>query len=177
MVNQAVAFLKRYEDGTLAVRGMRLSSSLLEGAAKQQPSKHHARHDEENIAGPHEGNPLAWPLEDRQSIDAMWAYRQSNSVGDGSQSVVSPAISLQQEPQLRTMPATSIARNAGGLNVLTQDADDLNFVNGNCSFDAVSNNGGLSDASWWTNFFSDYFPAQSGFEYPFLIENLVNLAP
>lgn len=135
MVDQAVAFLKRYEDSTLAVRGMRLLSSLLEGVAKQQPSKHHARHDEENKAGPHEGNPYAWPLEDRQSIDAMWAYRQSNSAGDGSQSVVSPPISLQQEPQLRTMPATSIARNAGGLNVLTQDADDLNFVNGNCSFD------------------------------------------
>lgn len=70
LVDQAVAFLMRYEDSTSAVRGIRLLSSLLEGAAKQQPSKHHARHDEENKAGPHEGNPLAWPLEYRQSIDA-----------------------------------------------------------------------------------------------------------
>ena len=178
MVDQAVAFLKRYDDSTLAVRGMRLLSSLLEGATKQQPAKHNAHHDRENKAYPHEGNPLAWPLEDHQSIDAMWASRKSNSADDGSRSVVSPAISLQQGPQLGTMPATSVAGDAGGSDVPTQNANDFHFVNGNnSSFDAANDNGVSSDASWWTDVFSDYFPAQSGFENPFLIEDLVNLAP
>ena len=177
MVDQAVAFLKRYEDSTLAVRGMRLLYSLLERAVKQQPSKHHAHHDKKTNAYPHKGNPLAWPLEDRQSIDAMCASRQPNSADDGSQSVVLPVISLQQGPQLRTMPARSFAGDAGGFDDPTQNADDFDLVNGNSSFDAVSKNGVISDASWWTDFFSDYFPAQSGFENPFLLEDLVNLAP
>ena len=75
------------------------------------------------------------------------------------------------------MPATSFAGDAGGFDVPTQNADDFNLVNGNSSFDAVSNNGVISDASWWTDFFSDYSLAQSGFENPFLTEGLVSLAP
>ena len=41
-VDQAVALLSKYDDSTLAVRGVRLLSSLLEGATKQQPSRRHA---------------------------------------------------------------------------------------------------------------------------------------
>ena len=49
LVDQAVALLGRYDDSTLAVRDVRVLSSLLERATKQQqPSRRHARHDNKN---------------------------------------------------------------------------------------------------------------------------------
>ena len=177
LVDQAVLLLGRYDDSTLAVRGMRLLTSLLEGTTKQQPSKQRARYDKENKAHDHEGNPLAWPLEDRQSIDAMWASKQSTSADGVSQSTASTAISLPQGPQLRTAPPTSTAGDAGVFDAPLQDAEDFNFMNAGGSFGTVNGNGVLSDTSWWTDLFSDYFPAQSGFENPFLIEDLLTQAP
>ena len=163
LIDHAITLLGRYDDSTLAVRGIRLLSSLLDGIAQQQPFRHHARHGKENEAYPHEGNPLAWPLEDRQSIDAIWASRQSSSADDSCQSTVSSR--------------TSTAGDAGALEVPTQNADCFNGINGDASFGSVNDNGVLSDTSWWTDFFSDYFPAQSGFEDPFLFEELVAQAP
>ena len=177
LVDQAVTLLERYNDSTLAVRGIRLLSSLLEGTAKKQPSKRHGRHEKENKASLDEGNPLAWPLEDRQNIDAMWASGQSTSAEKGSQMAVSPAISLQQGPQLRSIPPASTAGDAGLLDVPTPSAGDSNLINGDGNFGAVDDNGMSSDPLWWTNLFSDYFPTQSGFDNPFLIEDLVMQAP
>ena len=45
LVDQAVMLLRRYDDSTLASRGIRILSSLLEGTTKQQPSRDRARHD------------------------------------------------------------------------------------------------------------------------------------
>ena len=177
LVDQAVTLLERYNDSTLAVRGIRLLSSLLEGTAKKQPSNRHGRHDKENKASLDEGKPLAWPLEDRQNIDAMRASGQSNSADNGSQMAVSPTISLQQGPQLRTIPPTSIAGDADLLDVPTPSACDFNLINGDGNFGAVDDNGMSSDPLWWTNLFSDYFPTQSGFDNSFLPEDLVIQAP
>ena len=116
LVTQAIAFLGRYDDSTLAVRGVRLLSSLLEGATKHQPSGPHARHDKDNNAYTHHSGSWAWPLEDRQNIDA---------------------------------------RNDDG------------------SFNAINHDSVISDTSWWTGFFSDYFPAQSIFENRSFIEDLI----
>lgn len=176
LVDQAVLLLGRYDDSTLAVRGMRLLSSLLEGSRKQPPFKHHAGHDRENKAYPHESKTLAWPLEDRQSIDAMWSSKQSNTANGRSQSTASTATSSQQEAQFRTTPATSIAGDAGVLDAPIQNAEDFNFMNPDSSFGTANENGVSSD-TWWTEIFNDYFPAQSGFENPFLIENLFPQAP
>ena len=65
LVDQAITLLGRYDDSTLAVRGVRLLASLLEKATKQQPSRRHARHDKENNAYPHHSASWVWPLEDR----------------------------------------------------------------------------------------------------------------
>ena len=177
MIDQAITLLERYSDSTLAVRGIRLLSSLLEGTAKKQPSKHHGRHNIGNKAYPHEGNPLAWPLEDNQSIDAMCASRQSNNAEDGSQMTVSLATSSQQGPQPRTTPPTSIAGNDDALDVPTQNAGDFNLINGEGYFGGVDDNGMLSDTSWWTDLITDYLPMQNGFDTPFLVEDLITQAP
>ena len=177
LVDQAITLLERYNDSTLAARGIQLLSSLLEGTAKKQPSKYHGRHDTKNKAYPHEGNPLAWPLEDNQSIDSMWASRQSNNAEDGSQLTVPLTSSSQQGPQLRTIPPISIAGNGDALDVPTQNAGDFNLINGDGNFGLVDDNGMLSDASWWTDLFSDYLPTQNGFNTPFLIEDLVTQTP
>ena len=173
LVDQAIALLGRYDDSTLAVRGVRLLSSLLEGATKCQPSRRHARHDKDNNACPHHSGSWAWPLEDRQSIDAMWALRQSDSVDDDLQSTVSPVISLQQERQSRATPATLLARDIGCHDVSTDTTNDLEVRNDDSSFNAPNHNSVISDTSWWTRYFSDYFPAQSIFENRSFIEDLI----
>ena len=167
LVEQAITLLERYDDSTLAARGIHLLSSLLEGTARKQPSKHHGRHD---------GNPLAWPLEDSQSIDSMWASRQSNNAENGSQMTVPLTNSSRQGPQLRTIPPMSIAEDDNTLDVPTQNAGDFNLINGDGNFGLIDDNAMLSDASWWTDLFSDYLPTQNGFDTPFLIEDLVTQA-
>ena len=173
LIDQAVALLGSYDDSTLAVRGVRLLSSLLEGATKQQPSRCHARHDKENNTYPHHSGSWAWPLEDRQNIDAMWALRQSNREDDDLQSTVSPVISLQQGRRSRATPATSFADDIGCHDVPTETTNDLEAMNGDGSFKATNENSVVSDTSWWTGFFSDYFPAQSIFENRSFVEDSI----
>ena len=175
LVDQAVALLGRYDDSTLAVRGVRLLSSLLEKATKQQPSRRHARHDKENNAYPHHSASWLWPLEDRQNIDAMWALRQSNSGDDELQSTVSPVISLQQGRRSRATPAASLVEDIdiGCHDVPTETTNDLEIRNGDGSFSAINDKSVISDTSWWTGFFSDYFPAQSIFKNRSFVEDLI----
>ena len=130
-----------------------------------------------NKIHPSEGSPLAWPLEDRQSIDAMWTSRQSNNAEDESQMTVPLTNSSQQGPQLRTIPPISVAENGDTLDVPTQIAGDFNLINGDGNFGVVDDNGMLLDTPWWTDLFSDYLPAQNGFNTPFLIEDFVTQAP
>lgn len=163
LVDQAVAFLGRYDDSTLAVRGVRLLSSLLEGATKQQPSRRHARHDREKNFYPHHSGTWAWPLEDRQNIDAMWTFRQSNTEDDDLQSTASPVISSEQGRRPRASSATSLEQEFAYHDVPTETKNDLEVVNGEGSFNAINNSSVVSDTSWWTSYFSDYFPAQSIF--------------
>lgn len=177
LIDQAITLLETYNDSTLAVRGIRLLSSLLEGTAKKQPSQHHDRHDIENKAYLHEGNPLAWPLEDSQSIDAMWASRHSNNAEDGSQMTVPLATSSQQGPQPRSIPPTSFAGNNDALDVPTPIAGDFDLINGDGNFGPVDDNGMLSDTSWWTDLVSDYLLTQNDWHTPFLMEDLVTPAP
>ena len=155
------------------MRGTRLLSSFLEAAKKQQPFKHHARHDKENKAYPHEGNPSAWPLEDRQSIDAMWPSKKSNNADDRFQSTTSTEISLQQGPQSVTTPAISNVGDASVLDAPMQNAEHSSIMNADGNFDTVNGNGVISDAPWWIDIFTDYDPSQSGFENPFVIEDLL----
>ena len=173
LVDQAVALLGKYDDSTLAVRGVRLLSSLLEGATKQQPSRHHARHDKENNAYPLHSSSWAWPLEDRQDTDAMWAFRQSNTDDDDPQSTVSPIIPSEQGRRSRASSAISLEQDIGCHDVPTEMRNDLKVMNGEGSFNAINNNSVISDTSWWTGFFSDYFPAHSIFENQSFIEDLI----
>lgn len=177
MIDQAITLLERYSDSTLAVRDIRLLSSLLEGTAKKQPSKHHDRHNTGNKAYPHEGNPLTWPLEDNQSIDAMCASRQFNNAEDGSQMTVSLATSSQQGPQPRIIPQSSIAGTNNALDIPTQNTGDFNLINDESYFGGVDDNSILSDTSWWTDLITDYLPIQKGFDTPFLVEDLITQAP
>lgn len=177
LVDRAIALLKRNSDSTLAVRGIRLLSSLLEGTAKKQSSKQHGRRDIEKKAYPHEGNPLAWPLEDHQSIDAMWASRQSNSAEHGPQMTASPAASAQEGPQLRSTLPTLIAGNCDALDIPIQNTGDFSLINADGNFGVVNDNGMLLDTSWWADLFSDYRPMQDGFNTPFFVEDLITRAP
>ncbi|KAL8714643.1 MAG: hypothetical protein Q9220_001592 [cf. Caloplaca sp. 1 TL-2023] len=176
LVDRAVLLLKRYDDSTLALRGTRLLSSLLEGTSKQLASKSHARLDQESRAPTHE-DPTAWPLEDRQQIDAMWARKQSE--GEGGLPSTPAAIASQRDPQ-----SCDVVVSGGGAvddwAVPLQHPQALQTTEGldvGGSSSTGPPNDGLSDMSWWTDLFSDYFPAQSGFENPFLIEDLFPQAP
>ena len=173
LVDQAVAFLGRYDNSTLAVRGVKLLSSLLEGATKQQPSRRHARHDRENNTYPHHSGSWAWPLEDRQTIDAMLVFRQSNTDDDNLQSTVSPVICSERGRRSRASSATSLERDIACHDAPTETKNDLEVVNGEGSFNPVNNNSVLLDTSWWTSFFSDYFPVQSIFENRSVIEDFI----
>lgn len=169
LVNQAVMLLRRYDDSSLASRGIRILSSLLEGTTKQQPSRHRARHDK---APPQEGNPSAWPLEDRQSIDAMWASRKSNTTDDGSHSATSAATSTQQGPPWRMTPITSarsVAGDDGALVAPIQNMEQFDFMNVDGSLGTVNDDGMIPEMAWWTDLASEYFPSQSGFANPFLM--------
>lgn len=168
LVDQAVVLLGRYDGSALATRGMRLLSSLLEGTTKQQPLKTHVRYDKEN---------MAWPLEDRQSIDAMWIDRQSATADERSQTTASTAPSSQQGCQFRNTPLRTVTENPDALDAPIQDAEDVNYMNPDGSFGAANDNGPLPDMTWSTDLIQDYFPAQSGFENPFLMEDLLTQAP
>ncbi|KAL8951981.1 MAG: hypothetical protein Q9222_002073 [Ikaeria aurantiellina] len=179
LVDRAVLLLKRYDDSTLALRGTRLLSSLLEGTTKQVASKSHARLDHEVRVQNHDG-PTAWPLEDRQQIDAMWDRKQSEGERDGGLPSTPEAIASQPDSQSSDIVVSS----RGAVDdwavpmqqpQALQTADGLD-MGGECSNMTLTNDG-LSDMSWWTDLFSDYFPAQSGFENPFLIEDLFPQAP
>ncbi|KAK9323687.1 hypothetical protein V1517DRAFT_88887 [Lipomyces orientalis] len=172
LVDQAVSLLGRYDDSTLALRGVRLLSSLLkDGRAKLQQPKHRACYDKENKAHSHEGEPLAWPLENRQSIDAVWTVKKSNSGDDGALSTASTAVPVQGGTQLRNTPSSPIAGDAVVLGVPVQYPNDFSLIDANGSFGTTNDNGVLSGMSW-TDLFSDYFPAHSGFENAVLIEDL-----
>ena len=142
LVDRAVFLLGRYDDSTLALRGIRLLSSLLkEGITKQQPPKHCARYDKDNKAPSLEGDPLAWPLENRRDIDAMWAVKQSSSGGNGSLSITLTAGSAQGETRLRNTPASPIAGDAGVLDIPVQHPYDFNPINADTSFGTTNENG------------------------------------
>ena len=188
LVDQAVALLRRYDDSTLAVHGVRLLSLLLEGATKQQPAMRDARHDNEKNGS------WAWPLEDRQNIDAVWAFRQSNTkINDHLQSTVSPVTPLVRGRRSRASSTSSSEpllhkrkkkktshltpfRDNGCHDVPTETNNDLKVLNGEGSFNAINDNSVVSDILWWTGFFSDYFPAQSIFENRSIIEDLITQA-
>lgn len=85
--------------------------------------------------------------------------------------------SSQQGPQLRTIPPISVAENGDTLDVPTQIAGDFNLINGDGNFGVVDDSGMLLDTPWWTDLFSDYLPAQNGFNTPFLIGDFVTQAP
>lgn len=173
LVDQAVFMLGRYDDSTLALHSIRLLSSLLkEGRTKQQPPKHRARYNKENKAHSHEGGPLAWPLANCQRIDEIWAVKESNSGDNDSLSTAPTAVSVQRETQLRNASASTTAENAGVPDVPVPSPDNFDFINANDTFRTTNENKILSDISW-TDLFSDYLPAQSGFENAFLIEDLI----
>lgn len=177
LVDQAVLLLGKYGDSTLAVHGIQFLSALLEETTNRQPSKHHARLDRKMMAYPQEGNPLSWPLEDRQTTGGMRASKRSNRADNRSRAVTSTAISLHQRPQLGDTPSTSVVGDAGVHDASVQNSDDSPLMDADGIFGTVEDNGVSSDMSWWTDLFSDYIPVQSGFENLLFIENLLTSAP
>lgn len=170
LVDQAILLLKMCDDSTLALRGMQLLSSLLEGRKRQN-----ARNDKEHRTHPQEGQSLAWPLEDRQSIDAMWTSKQSYTGDEGFQPTAS-TVAFAEGTQLSSNPAPSFAGDAGVLDPLIPNSES-DIVTDGSKFDTMTENGALPDGSWWMDLFSDYFPAESGFQNPCLIEDLFAQAP
>lgn len=169
LVDQVIFLLGRYDDSTLASRGIRLLSSLLkEGITKHQSPKRRARYDKDKKSLPHEGDPLAWPLEDRQSIDAICADKQPNNKDNNSllSTTVPAAISAPREiNQSSNIPVGPTVRDPGVLDIPPgQHLDnDIDFMNDDGNFVDMP----------WTDLCSEIFPAQSGFENAFLIEDLL----
>ena len=169
--------LGTYEESTLASSGVRLLSSLLEAAIRQPPFKPHSHSDKVNKAQPHGGHPLAWPLEDRESIDAMWASKQSNIAEDTSRPNASQVLPSHEGSQQENTPGASNSGYPDICNAPMQGVAGLNVTSAEGSFGAGNEDSSLPDMAWWTDVFSDYFPTQSGFENPFVIEDLLYQAP
>jgi hypothetical protein len=171
-VEKATHLLRRYDDSTLALRGVRLLSSLLtEAMAKQKPPlKDRTNANKHSRSHGCEGDPPTWP-ENRHRIETLLAGDELNSTADGPLSTASTAVSERADSYTNIAAGLTPVGGAGTDDNVLRSTNDFNPMNGYGSFSRPNDSGLVSDISW-TDIFSEYFPAQSGFENAFLIENL-----
>jgi hypothetical protein len=170
-VEKALHLLRRYDDSTLALRGVRLLSSLLtEVMSKQKPSKDRYNANQHSRSHDCEGDPPTWP-ENRHRIETLLAVDEPNSTADGPLPNTSTAVSERVDCHANTMVGITPVGGVGIDDNILQSTNDFDPMNAYGSLSKPSDSGLVSDLSW-TDLFAEYFPAQSGFENAFLIENL-----
>jgi hypothetical protein len=161
LVEKAIHLLRQYDDSTLALRGVRLLSSLLtEARAKNSPAKYPADYNKNNRSNECEGDPPTWP-ENRHRIETLLAVNGPNSVVDDPLATAPTAVSERVESQAR-----SIA-DPGHVDNPLRYTNYFDQVN---AYDDLSKPNGNTEISW-TDLFSGFFPAQTGFDSAFLIED------
>jgi hypothetical protein len=171
LIEKAIHLLRKYDDSTLALRGIRLLSSLLtEATTKQKASKCHAHCNKTNRYRSSEDDPPTWP-ESRHRIEALLAVNESNASPDIPLSTASTAVSERADNHTHIVSGGSYFPDASIIDTALRSANDFDDLNAFGGFSNANDNGLLSDMSW-TDLFSNYFPAESGFDNAFLIEDL-----
>jgi hypothetical protein len=170
-VEKALHFLRRYDDSTLALRGVQLLSSLLtEVMSKQKPSKDRYNANQRSRSHDCEGDPPTWP-ENRHRIETLLAVDEPNSTAAGLLSNASSAVSERADCHANTIVGITPVGGVGIDDTILRSTNDFDPMNAYGSLSKPNDNGLLSDLSW-IDLFAEYFPAQSGSENAFLIENL-----
>jgi hypothetical protein len=170
-VEKALHLLRRYDDSTLALRGVRLLSSLLtEVMSKQKPSKDRCNANQHSRSHDCEGDPPTWP-ENRHRIETLLAVDEPNSTADGPLSNASTAVSERADCHANIIVGITPVGGVGIDDNILRSTNDFDPMNAYGSLSKPNDSGLVSDLSW-TDLFAEYFPAQSGFENAFLIENL-----
>ena len=174
LVDKAVSLLRRYDGSTLALRGVRLLSSLLtEARKKSQHSQHRTDSGKKNSSHSDNLDSPAWH-EKRRTVDALPGVKEPSSGGAISNPIGSTIVPEPGGGYLSNATRGPGTGASDAVDVPPRRADDdyFSFSNANNS-GTIDDNGFIPEVSW-TELFSDYFPAQSGFESPFLIEDLFN---
>ena len=172
-MDKAVLLLARYDDSMSAVRGARPNSS-------SRPNSMVAMTIKIRPALPKIIPQLChWKTVKRSMrrgvlINTAWKIVFSRML---QQSSASTDISLQQERQPVITPTKLTGRDTGVLGAPIQNAEDSNLMNTPGNFGTVNDDDVISDAPRWSDIFADYHPPQRGFDFPFVIEELLPHAP
>ena|SRR2546423_201962 len=105
--------------------------------------------------------------------DALLACKESSAGEAGSLLTASTVASESRETHLSNAAGDPETGKSGAFDLPSRPTNDDYFTSTatNSSFGTIDDQNVLSDISW-TDLFTDYFPAQSGFESAFLIEDL-----
>lgn len=170
-VEKALHLLRRYDGSTLALRGVRLLSSLLtEVMSKRKSSKDRYNVNQHGRSHNCEGDPPTWP-ENRHRIETLLAVDEPNSTADGRLSNASTAASEREDCHANTVVGITPIGGVGIDDDILRSTNDFDLMNAYGSLSKPNDGGLVSDLSL-TDLFAEYFPAQSGFENASLIENL-----
>ena len=170
LVDKAISIMGCYCGSALASRGIRLLSSLLaEATNKHQSSKPRTGFGKRKSS--HLNDPGSPPCpEKRHTVDALLAVKEPSSGTAASHSTTSYFFSESGGYHVDNVADTE---DYGARDVQFRPANDdyFNFPNANGIFGTANDDDLVVDASW-TEFFSEYFPTQGGFESAFLADDL-----
>lgn len=170
-VEKALHLLRRYDDSTSALRGVRLLSSLLtEVMFKQKPSMDRYNANQHSRSHDCDGDPPTWP-ENRHRIETLLAVDEPNSTADGPLPNASTAVSERGDSHANTIAEITPVGSVGIDDNILRSTSDFDPMNAYGSLSKPNHSVLVSDLSW-TDLFAEYFPTQSGFENAFLMENL-----
>jgi hypothetical protein len=172
LVEKAIHLLGKYDDSTSALRGVKLLSSLLtEATSKQKPSKDRSHYNQNTRSRECEGDPPTWP-ESRHRIETLLAVDEPNSNANDTLSTAFTVVSKRADSNTNTTAGVPHVVGPSLVDDAIQPMSNSGYLNAYGSLNNANNNGLPSEISW-TDLFSDCFPAQSGFENAFLIEDLL----
>ena len=176
LVDKAIFLLSTYDGSALALRGIRLLSTLLtEAKNKLQRPQHRTDCANTTTNSSHLddlGSP-AWHKK-RRTVDGMLGSKGpcgGDATSNPTGSTIAPEPGGGYDSNATGAPGTE-ASDAVDEPSRPANDDYFSFSNANNSR-TVNDNGFMPEVSW-TELFSDYFPAQSGFENSILIEDLFN---
>lgn len=154
LLELATSHLRRHDENSLAIRGNRIITGLLKEAATRHRGLVPAVRTAEMSKGSSiVDEPLAWPLEGKQAIDAIRASEQQSGDDTGSTCNVNASALL--------IPAPT-------------PADDLDFLNDKNNNFIFGDDYGMPSDVPGTDLLSDYFLLQGGIDNAFSFQDMWN---
>ncbi|KAK4497722.1 hypothetical protein PRZ48_010375 [Zasmidium cellare] len=172
LVDKVMTLLAECKNSVLAARGHRLLSSMLrEGTKESGPSDNRRQRAQSN----NENEDLSWPIENRETIDAMRVTNRPNELATAASQTGHPTPISQEDLQspnpghTSSSQRTTIVETGSAPPIVEEDTRAYGFDP--LSADAADKI--LGDASW-TEMLSEFFPDQLGFGNALEFDDLFN---